>query len=156
VTCESELRGVVVVASTGQCRDARHAWTNKVINPRPPTCPPPVSSSFVTVRSSPSRTRLPSPLSHRRDRVVSERVRPLPFLVHISSIMSPPGVMFVLSSSIIRRLCFSDQTGRSDIPLTPRGEEQVKAKAPFLVGDGSWSTWIAPRNLLITSFLQNS
>jgi hypothetical protein len=70
--------------------------------------------------------------------------------------MSPPGAMFVLSSSIIRRLCFSDQTGRSDIPLTPRGEEQVKAKAPFLVGDGSWSTWIAPRNLLITSFLQNS
>jgi broad specificity phosphatase PhoE len=31
----------------------------------------------------------------------------------------------------------SDQTGRTDIPLTERGEEQIKSKASFLVGDGS-------------------
>ena len=32
------------------------------------------------------------------------------------------------------------QTGRSDIPLTERGVEQIKSKAAFLVGDGSmWS-----------------
>ncbi|KAH9162763.1 histidine phosphatase superfamily [Lactarius sanguifluus] len=29
------------------------------------------------------------------------------------------------------------QTGRSDIPLTERGVEQIKSKAPFLVGDGT-------------------
>jgi hypothetical protein len=33
----------------------------------------------------------------------------------------------------------SDQTGRTDIPLTQRGEEQIKSKAPYLVGDGSRS-----------------
>ncbi|KAI0304984.1 phosphoglycerate mutase-like protein [Russula brevipes] len=27
-------------------------------------------------------------------------------------------------------------TGRTDIPLTQRGEEQIKSKAPYLVGDG--------------------
>jgi broad specificity phosphatase PhoE len=31
----------------------------------------------------------------------------------------------------------SDQTGRTDIPLTECGEEQIKSKAQFLVGDGS-------------------
>ena len=32
------------------------------------------------------------------------------------------------------------QTGRSDISLTEHGVEQIKSKAPFLVGDGSmWS-----------------
>lgn len=33
-----------------------------------------------------------------------------------------------------------DQTGRTDISLTEHGVEQIKSKAPFLVGDGSmWS-----------------
>ncbi|EEB87420.1 hypothetical protein MPER_15227, partial [Moniliophthora perniciosa FA553] len=35
-------------------------------------------------------------------------------------------------------------TGRTDIPLTPRGEEQVKQKAQELVGDGNI---IDPKNL---------
>ncbi|KAF5385471.1 hypothetical protein D9757_005394 [Collybiopsis confluens] len=35
-------------------------------------------------------------------------------------------------------------TGRSDIPLTPRGEDQVKEKAPILVGEGRP---INPKNL---------
>lgn len=70
--------------------------------------------------------------------------------------MSPPGVMFVLSSLLrLPPLYLFDQTGRSDIPLTQRGEEQIKSKAQYLVGDGSGSKWIAPRSLLIT-FLQNS
>lgn len=65
------------------------------------------------------------------------------------------GVMCVLSSTLIRSLCLcptSDQTGRTDIPLTQRGVEQIKSKAPFLVGDGSWSKWIAPCSPLIMSF----
>ncbi|KAH7885904.1 histidine phosphatase superfamily [Phlebopus sp. FC_14] len=35
-------------------------------------------------------------------------------------------------------------TGRSDIPLTARGEQQIKSKAPLLVGEGHA---IEPRNL---------
>ncbi|KAF8445813.1 histidine phosphatase superfamily [Boletus edulis BED1] len=37
-------------------------------------------------------------------------------------------------------------TGRSDIPLTARGEQQIKEKAPFLVGHGRA---LDPRNLVI-------
>jgi probable phosphoglycerate mutase len=52
--------------------------------------------------------------------------------------MFPLGVMFVLSSILSYGAYTSDQTGRTDIPLTQRGEEQIKSKAAFLVGDGSW------------------
>ncbi|KAH7928484.1 phosphoglycerate mutase-like protein [Leucogyrophana mollusca] len=38
------------------------------------------------------------------------------------------------------------QTGRSDIPLTPRGEDQIKSKAPILVGEGKA---IDPENLCV-------
>jgi hypothetical protein len=73
--------------------------------------------------------------------------------------MSPPGVMFVLSSTLcLSRLCLCpifDQTGRTDIPLTQLGESQIKSKAIYLVGDGSGSNLIAPRSLLII-FLQSS
>jgi len=59
--------------------------------------------------------------------------------------------MFVLTSSLrlshtvlisLSYLRISDQTGRTDIPLTERGREQIKSKASFLVGEGSASRWI--------------
>lgn len=72
--------------------------------------------------------------------MVYQRVRPS--LLCLSSTYSPPctGVMFVYSARSLEshtHMPLSDQTGRSDIPLTQRGEEQIKSKAPFLVGEGS-------------------
>jgi hypothetical protein len=56
--------------------------------------------------------------------------------------------MFVVTSSLhlshiilisLSYLRISDQTGRTDIPLTDRGQEQIKSKATSLVGEGSTS-----------------
>jgi len=43
------------------------------------------------------------------------------------------------------------QTGRSDIPLTPHGEEQVEAKAHLLVGEGSesYQSHADPKNSIL-------
>jgi hypothetical protein len=61
------------------------------------------------------------------------------------------GVMFVVTSNLrlfhtvlisLSYLRISDQTGRTDIPLTERGQEQIKSVAPSFVGEGSTSNWI--------------
>jgi hypothetical protein len=46
------------------------------------------------------------------------------------------------SVSYHTNLRISDQTGRTDIPFTERGQEQIKSKASFLVGEGSTSKWL--------------
>ena len=70
-------------------------------------------------------------------------------------------VMFVLTSSLrlpvlisLSYLRISDQTGRTDIPLTEHGREQIKSKASFLVGEGSAFKWIC--QTLSHIFSQNS
>jgi hypothetical protein len=62
---------------------------------------------------------------------------------HVRRYVKSTSVSYILISLSYLRI--SDQTGRTDIPLTEHGQEQIKSKAPSLVGEGSMSSWIVRR-----------